>query len=91
MPAWIAAIQTRMDASEDIHVNLDSSTPCWNDAFESFCFDADQGSSSATKFSMEHKGYEGREHFLRMSSPLSGLPILGALGRENGFSPIAHS
>ena len=25
------------DASGDIHVNLDSSTPCWNDAGEGFC------------------------------------------------------
>ena len=32
MPAWIAGIQVRTDASEDIHVSLDSSTPCWNDA-----------------------------------------------------------
>jgi len=32
MPAWIAGIQVRKDASGDIHVNLDCSTPCWNDA-----------------------------------------------------------
>jgi hypothetical protein len=32
MPAWIAGIQARKDASGDIHVGLDSSTPCWNDA-----------------------------------------------------------
>ena len=31
MPAWIAGIQARKDASGDIHVNLDSSPPCWND------------------------------------------------------------
>src|SRR2546426_10629131 len=31
MPAWIAGIQVRKDASGDIRVNLDSSTPCWND------------------------------------------------------------
>jgi hypothetical protein len=34
MPAWIAGIQVRTDASGDIHVNLDSSSPCWNDAIE---------------------------------------------------------
>jgi hypothetical protein len=39
MPAWIAGIQVRKDASGDIHVNLDSSTPCWNDASERFCSD----------------------------------------------------
>src|SRR5262245_35684840 len=32
MPAWIAGIQVCKDASGDIHVKLDSSTPCWNDA-----------------------------------------------------------
>jgi hypothetical protein len=31
MPAWIAGIQVRRGASGDIHVNLGSSTPCWND------------------------------------------------------------
>jgi len=31
MPAWMAGIQLREDASGDIHVNLDSSAPCWND------------------------------------------------------------
>jgi hypothetical protein len=55
VPAWTAGIQTRTDASGDIHVNLDSSTQGWNDAFESFCFDTDQRFSTATKFSMEHK------------------------------------
>ena len=37
MPAWIAGIQVRKDACGDIHVNLDSSTPCWNDAIDGFC------------------------------------------------------
>jgi len=32
MPEWIAGIQVHEDASGDIHVSLDSSTPCWNDA-----------------------------------------------------------
>src|SRR5438445_8986470 len=34
MPAWIAGIQVRKDASGNVRVNLDSSTPCWNDAIE---------------------------------------------------------
>ena len=34
MPAWIAGIQARKDASGDIHVNLDFTTPCWNDVIE---------------------------------------------------------
>src|ERR1700745_2327099 len=34
MPAWIAGIQARTDASGNIHVSLDSSAPCWNDATE---------------------------------------------------------
>ena len=37
MPAWIAGIQVRVDASGDIHVNLDSSTPCWNDTVDVYC------------------------------------------------------
>jgi hypothetical protein len=37
MPAWIAGIQVRVDASGDIHGNLDSSTPCWNDTAEAYC------------------------------------------------------
>ena len=31
MPAWMAGIQCSQDGSGDIHVNLDSSAPCWND------------------------------------------------------------
>jgi hypothetical protein len=31
MPAWTAGIQTRTDASGNIHVNLGSGTPCRND------------------------------------------------------------
>jgi len=34
MPAWTAGIQGRKDASGNIHVSLDSSAPCWNDATE---------------------------------------------------------
>jgi hypothetical protein len=40
MPAWIAGIQVRKDASGNIHVNLDSSTPCWNDAIEGALLEA---------------------------------------------------
>jgi len=36
MPVWIAGSQVRKDASGDIHVSLDSSTPCWNDTIEEF-------------------------------------------------------
>jgi hypothetical protein len=28
----------RKDASGDIHVDLDSSTPCWNDGIDGLCF-----------------------------------------------------
>jgi len=38
MPAWTAGIQIRKDASGDIHVDLDSSLPCWNDEIEDRCF-----------------------------------------------------
>ena len=36
IPARIAGSQTRRDASEDIHVNLDSSNPCWKDEIADF-------------------------------------------------------
>ena len=36
IPARIAGIQTHKDTSGDVHVNLDSSTPCWNDAIVNF-------------------------------------------------------
>jgi hypothetical protein len=36
MPAWIAGIQVLKDGSGNIHVNLDSSPPCWNDAIDGF-------------------------------------------------------
>jgi hypothetical protein len=31
VPAWMAGIHLRKDAFENVHVNLDSSIPCWND------------------------------------------------------------
>ena len=34
MPVWTAGIQIRKDASGNVHVNLGSSTPCWNDVLE---------------------------------------------------------
>jgi hypothetical protein len=37
MPAWMAGIQVRKDASGDIRVNLDSGAPCWNDGIEVVC------------------------------------------------------
>jgi len=38
MPAWTAGIQIRKDASGDIHVDLDSSPPCWNDGIDGLYF-----------------------------------------------------
>jgi len=32
MPGMEAGIQFRRDAPGNVHVNLDSNTPCWNDA-----------------------------------------------------------
>jgi hypothetical protein len=34
IPAWIAGIEVRTDASEDVHLTLDSSNPCCNDVIE---------------------------------------------------------
>jgi hypothetical protein len=32
MPARMAGVQARKDATGKVHVNLDFSTPCWNNA-----------------------------------------------------------
>jgi hypothetical protein len=45
MPAWIAGIQVRRDASGDIHVNLGSGNPCRYDDIEEYA-------SKLTKFSV---------------------------------------
>jgi hypothetical protein len=37
MPARLPGIQARKDAFGDVHVRLDSSAPCWNDAIDGFC------------------------------------------------------
>jgi hypothetical protein len=38
MPARMDGIQVRRDASGDIRVGLDFSTPCYNDGIEGFYF-----------------------------------------------------
>jgi hypothetical protein len=34
MPAWMAGIRFERMAPENFHVNLGTSTPCWNDAMQ---------------------------------------------------------
>jgi hypothetical protein len=36
MPAWMAGIQLARMRPETSMLNLDSSTPCWNDVIEGF-------------------------------------------------------
>ena len=43
MPAWIAGIQARKDTSGNIRVDLDSSTPYWNDAIERALLELTEG------------------------------------------------
>jgi len=52
MQARIAGIQVRQDASGDIHVNLDSSAPCWNGGIEE-CTKTNRGTPPFL-FSKEH-------------------------------------
>jgi hypothetical protein len=74
MPAWIAGIQVCKDASGNIHVNLDSSTPCWNDAIEGFCFKLIEAPPPRI-FEGAHEEHEGRKHFFfRIRCPL-GYPV----------------
>jgi hypothetical protein len=62
MPAWIAGIQVCKDASGNIHVNLDSSAPCWNDAIEGFCLKLIEAPPPRI-FEGAHEEHEGRKHF----------------------------
>jgi hypothetical protein len=66
MPAWMAGIQVRKDASENIHVSLDSSTPCWNHAIEGvlheltkFAFSSSAGERKLMKHSLENRETKG--------------------------------
>jgi hypothetical protein len=56
MPAWIAGIQACKDASGDIHVNLDSSIPCWNDAMGAMLKLTETPAS--LRFKEAHEGHE---------------------------------
>ena len=60
MPAWIAGIQICKDASGNIHVNLDSSTPCWNDAIEAFYLKLTE--APPPRIFKGHEEHEGREN-----------------------------
>ena len=86
MPAWIAGIQVRKDASGDIHVNLDSSTPCWNDAIEGVCARTDRV-PLAPIFS--------KECFMSLGSPAEdengGISLQATANVRRGFCPSAAS
>jgi len=56
IPAWIAGIQVCKDASGDIHVNLDYSSPCWNDGIEGLCLT--ERSVSMGIFARAHEVHE---------------------------------
>jgi hypothetical protein len=47
MPAWMAGIQARKDASGNIHLGLDSRTPCWNDTIDGVSAPTDRSPSAA--------------------------------------------
>ena len=57
MPAWIAGIQIRKDACGDIRVDLDSSTPCGNDAIKEALFEVAEVPSPRT-FEGRRKDHE---------------------------------
>jgi hypothetical protein len=72
MPAWIAGIQVCKDASGNIHVNLDSSTPCWNDSSEGWLnwprplrsLFSKEGTKEEKKFTAERQRAQSRNLFL---------------------------
>jgi hypothetical protein len=59
MPAWIAGIQVCMDASGDVHVDLDSSPPCWNDGIGGLFFNRAKLIYSYFQ-TRDHEGHEER-------------------------------
>ena len=63
MPAWMAGTQVRKDASGDIHVNLDSSTPCWNDYYNRGVLLKVTEAPPPRIFKGDHEGHEGFEYF----------------------------
>jgi hypothetical protein len=71
MPAWIAGIQVRKDASGNIHVNLYSSTPYWNDANGGFCLKP-TCVSLIRIFKEEHRGKDReKDYFEKIGTSLS--------------------
>ena len=58
MPGWMAGIQARKDAPGNVHVNLDSSSPCWNDVIEGALLKPTEAPPSRI-FKGEPEGHEG--------------------------------
>jgi hypothetical protein len=72
MLAWIAGIQVCKDASGNIHVKLDSSTPCWNDAIERFRFKLTEAPPPRI-FKGAHEGFGNRCSSIFSLRALRGL------------------
>jgi hypothetical protein len=90
MPAWIAGIQARKDASGDIRVDLDSSPPCWNDGTEARCFKLNETTFSDI-FKVAHEGF-GNYTFQLLtscSSPACASTRTGDLSGEMSVSILA--
>jgi hypothetical protein len=69
MPAWIAGIQVRMDASGDVRVGLDSSNPCWNDGIDGVCLTAANVFNDI--FKGGHEDHEGKVGMKKTSNFVS--------------------
>jgi len=67
IPAWIAGIQVRKDASEDVRVTLDSSNPCWNDVIEEVRLQTNRSAASVFSKESTQEGYNGEDLSSRCS------------------------
>ncbi len=80
MPAWLAGIQVCMDASEDVHVDLDSSPPCWNDGIGGLFFNR----AKLIYSYFQRRDHEGHEERIFPQSP----PRTPTRGRKDAKSKI---
>ena len=72
--------QVRKDAPGNIHVGLDSSTPCWNDAIEETLLEVTEVPLPRIFL---------KECSMSLRSPAEGLAALGRNAAYPGSAPVA--
>src|ERR1700757_3209706 len=83
MPAWIAGIQVCMDASGDVHVDPDSSPPCWNDGIGGLFFN--RAKLIYSFFKGAHEEHEvNNQHYFKIFVCFVSFVVTNDLRRNNG-------